>query len=545
MNISFVLDVAIALIFIYLILSLLASEIQELLATVLQWRAAHLKKSIEIMLTGGEGTKNAHQVKEIVQELYDNPLIKNISQESKEGVEAWLRHLIRSIVIFGRKSHQITLKGNEPSYMPSETFATTLLERLNLPQLAQNMTDLNLQKMIKEEIILKIESYINDGNLQITEETRYTLKNEAESFKQRINNIRADFCSSKATLLTSVNRIRDELDSFIATSQLLAPSSVQNYATYEQTGDPEVPIFITQIKSLKNAIFYQGNPSYHNDHYNNTDELIRRLQPSLAQILELLVGEVKDKKSKVDRMSEAYKSFKEEFCNLDNNDEIYKAYQAIEQEIIKIRDRLPDSVRESFAALARRAQVNLKRAQAQEQAIAEEIHQFQTEIQVWFDRSMERASGVYKRNAKGVAFAIGFLLAIILNVDTFHIVNRLRTDSALRDMLVRNGELTTQACLGSSTNSGTLECFRQEVNQTIPLPIGRDETNLRQQAQESKNWLFPPMRSFLGWVVSGLAIAMGAPFWFELLGKIINVRNSGKPPAKISVHQSPQLPTLR
>ncbi|WP_392435895.1 hypothetical protein ACF3DV_29255 [Chlorogloeopsis fritschii PCC 9212] len=141
MNISFVLDVAIALIFIYLILSLLASEIQELLATVLQWRAAHLKKSIEIMLTGGEGTKNAHQVKEIVQELYDNPLIKNISQESKEGVEAWLRHLIRSIVIFGRKSHQITLKGNEPSYMPSETFATTLLERLNLPQLAQNMTD--------------------------------------------------------------------------------------------------------------------------------------------------------------------------------------------------------------------------------------------------------------------------------------------------------------------------------------------------------------------------------------------------------------------
>ncbi|MFQ4141464.1 hypothetical protein [Chlorogloeopsis sp. ULAP02] len=538
MNISFVLDVAIALIFIYLILSLLASEIQELLATVLQWRAAHLKKSIEILLTGGEGTKNAHQVKEIVQELYENPLIKNISQESKEGVEAWLRHLTRSIVIFGRKSHQITLKGNEPSYMPSETFATTLLERLNLPQLAQNMTALNLQKMMKEEIILKIESYISDRNLQIADETRYTLKNEAESLKQRINSIRADFCSSKATLLTSVNRLRDELDSFISISQLLAPNSVQNYATYEQTGDPEVATFITQLKSLKNAIFYQGNPSYHNDSYNNTDELIRRLQPSLAQVLDLLVGEVKNKQSKVDRMSEAYKSFKEEFCNLDNNDEIYKAYQAIEQEIINIRDRLPDSVRESFAALARRAQVNLKRTQAHEQAIAEEIHQFQTEIQVWFDSSMERASGVYKRNAKGVAFAIGFLLAIILNADTFHIVSRLRTDSALRDMLVKNGELATQACPVSKTNSATLECFRQEVNQTIPLPIGRDATNLKQQAQESKNWLFPPLRSFLGWVVSGLAIAMGAPFWFELLGKIINVRNSGKPPVKSTVHQS-------
>ncbi|MDM9379659.1 hypothetical protein QUB80_02940 [Chlorogloeopsis sp. ULAP01] len=537
MNISFVLDVAIALIFIYLILSLLASEIQELLATVLQWRAAHLKKSIEILLTGGEGTKNDRQVKEIVQQLYDNPLIKNISQESKEGVEAWLRQLTRSIVIFGRKSHQITLKGNEPSYMPSETFATTLLERLNLPQLAQKMTALNLQKMIKEEIILKIESYVSDGNLQITEETRYTLKNEAEGFKQRINSIRADFCHRKATLLTSVNRLRDELDSFIAISQLLAPISVQHYTHGEHTGDPQVATFITQLKSLKNAIFYQGNPSYHNDHYNSTDELLRRLQPSLAQILDLLVGEVKNKHSKLERVNEAYKSFKEEFCNLDNNDDIYKAYQAIEQDIINIRDRLPNSVRESFAALARRAQVNLKRTQAHEQAIAEEIHQFQTEIQVWFDSSMERASGVYKRNAKGVAFAIGFLLAIILNADTFHIISRLRTDSALRDMLVKNGELTTQACLGS-TNSGRLECFRQEVNQTIPLPIGRDATNLKQQAQESENWLFPPLRSFLGWVVSGLAIAMGAPFWFELLGKIINVRNSGKPPVKSSVHPS-------
>jgi hypothetical protein len=47
MNLPFVLDVAIGLIFVYLILSLLTSEIQELLATLLQWRAAHLKKSIE------------------------------------------------------------------------------------------------------------------------------------------------------------------------------------------------------------------------------------------------------------------------------------------------------------------------------------------------------------------------------------------------------------------------------------------------------------------------------------------------------------------
>jgi hypothetical protein len=33
----------------------------------------------------------------------------------------------------------------------------------------------------------------------------------------------------------------------------------------------------------------------------------------------------------------------------------------------------------------------------------------------------------------------------------------------------------------------------------------------------------------LGWWISAIAISMGAPFWFDLLGKVINVRNTGRP----------------
>ena len=32
-----------------------------------------------------------------------------------------------------------------------------------------------------------------------------------------------------------------------------------------------------------------------------------------------------------------------------------------------------------------------------------------------------------------------------------------------------------------------------------------------------------------GWLISAIAISMGAPFWFDLLGKVMNVRNAGKP----------------
>ena len=52
MNLPVILDIVIGLIFIYLSFSLLASEIQAILTTILQWRATHLKKSIEELISG-------------------------------------------------------------------------------------------------------------------------------------------------------------------------------------------------------------------------------------------------------------------------------------------------------------------------------------------------------------------------------------------------------------------------------------------------------------------------------------------------------------
>ncbi len=58
MNLPFILNVLISVVFIYLILSLLASEIQELITTLLQWRAKHLKDSIESLISGGSSQES-------------------------------------------------------------------------------------------------------------------------------------------------------------------------------------------------------------------------------------------------------------------------------------------------------------------------------------------------------------------------------------------------------------------------------------------------------------------------------------------------------
>ena len=61
MSLPIVLEIAIGLIFIYLTLSLVASEIQEILSALFQWRAEHLKRSIEQLLAGEGASKRSSQ----------------------------------------------------------------------------------------------------------------------------------------------------------------------------------------------------------------------------------------------------------------------------------------------------------------------------------------------------------------------------------------------------------------------------------------------------------------------------------------------------
>ncbi|HSF72367.1 MAG TPA: hypothetical protein VLA84_01045, partial [Microcoleus sp.] len=155
------------------------------------------------------------------------------------------------------------------------------------------------------------------------------------------------------------------------------------------------------------------------------------------------------------------------------------------------------------------------------------------EIEIWFDQSMERASGVYKRNARGVAILLGTAIAVAANADTIHIINRLSKDSMLRatvnlyaEQLVANNAKT------KSNNLNSLKEVQKDVAQAldnnVPLPLGWSEQNSFKQDKQ-KNLLWPALiEKFFGWILSGVAISMGAGFWFEALNKIINIRNAGK-----------------
>jgi hypothetical protein len=179
-------------------------------------------------------------------------------------------------------------------------------------------------------------------------------------------------------------------------------------------------------------------------------------------------------------------------------------------------------MKQNIATMAKRAQYKAKTTE-------EGIRVLRQEIENSFDSSMQRAGGVYKRNAKGVAILIGIVIAFGANADTFYIIDRLSKDTALREAIVYKAQQTIdqQVLDPNLKNIDT-----NQILEDISLPIGWSEKNLAEQLGTNPIKIngvsVVSSNMIVGWLVSGFAIAMGAPFWFDLLGKVMNVRNTGK-----------------
>ncbi|MFM6679448.1 MAG: hypothetical protein ACKPIG_24565 [Microcystis panniformis] len=166
------------------------------------------------------------------------------------------------------------------------------------------------------------------------------------------------------------------------------------------------------------------------------------------------------------------------------------------------------------------------------------LENFIDEIAKTFTQIMERTSGVYKRNAKGVSFAFGFLAAALLNIDSFYVIEQLSKNPNLRqgiNQLATEVVKTNESCFKDAKDdpNKVAECTDklqvsvkdlEKINQ--PLPLGWNEKGWfnGEQIKEQNGW-----QAIFGWLMTGVAVAMGAPFWFDVLGKLINVRNTGKP----------------
>ncbi len=157
---------------------------------------------------------------------------------------------------------------------------------------------------------------------------------------------------------------------------------------------------------------------------------------------------------------------------------------------------------------------------------------FRQSIEHWFDDTMARASGWYKRYVQRIILIISIVLVASLNVDSINIAQvlwRLPTERAA----VAAAAASQAGSNGNASQSADTDV--QDVS-ALKLPIGwtpsytksTPSTDPRHVPIGAASWLI----KILGLILSVLALSLGAPFWFQALGTIASWRQSGpKPPA--------------
>lgn len=197
---------------------------------------------------------------------------------------------------------------------------------------------------------------------------------------------------------------------------------------------------------------------------------------------------------------------------------------------------------------------------------------FDKGVQSWFNDAMDRLTGAYKRNSQNRLLIIGLILAVFFNVNSLAVFDKLSKDKKARNELIAQAEKfmaennhydslhrrfqgvpwsdsgisptaddSLQKAVADSLSYIEFKNRRDSIAAFINGEIN-DANNaagigwgaikgktIREKLSNIQGWdfLFFP----LGWLITALAITLGAPFWFDLLQKFIRIRGAGvRPP---------------
>jgi hypothetical protein len=142
----------------------------------------------------------------------------------------------------------------------------------------------------------------------------------------------------------------------------------------------------------------------------------------------------------------------------------------------------------------------------------QDIAQAETNIKTWFEDSMDRVSGWYKRTVQIWTLVIGLVLALALNADTLRIGKSLWQDTATRSAIVAQAQV--RAKLDNGATSGLTADDQKALGQLLGWETSPDCW-----------WTWG-----VGILLTTAAVSLGAPFWFDALKRFVNLRPAGKSP---------------
>jgi hypothetical protein len=215
-----------------------------------------------------------------------------------------------------------------------------------------------------------------------------------------------------------------------------------------------------------------------------------------------------------------------------------------------------DTVRSSIATLPN-SQVQRAILNAVDRANGD-LATAQKNLEDWFNSGMDRVSGWYKRRTQLILFVLGFVAAVALNLDTFAALDVVNTNKSIRDQMVATAEGFSRAnatAASAQSDADKAKALATDLD-ALHLPLGwKDFLPVPQSVCPSSGspgcgtsfWtrgnIGSILKMILGWLITAAAVTLGAPFWFDLLSKFIQVRSTLKPePAKKASDQPANAP---
>ncbi len=478
MDLNAVIEVAIGLIFMWITLSLATIQIQEWITTMLDKRAKDMEASLHEMLANPN----------LKSQFYDHPVIRGLTAKKRKNPSTIPTWFYRYPIVRGFTREKRKL----PSYIPAQTFATAMFDIA--------MTA-GTESSIIQQGILKI----RDDFQKASEEAKNKPKDRA--------------------VIDALNILADLARSAAATE---AGTSITNY-----TKD----VLTKEVNRLSDRYIKSDNV--------DKQQVGKALKRALREASLIADGEMARVKQAVNEGSNADGSKTEQ--------------AAVDPVLSQLRGGvaalsvISPELNQTLSAL-------LLNVEEYTQGTERQIAKARGNLENWFNSSMDRVSGVFKRYSQVVALILGVIFSLFLNVDSLSLAQYLWREPAVRQVLV--AQASTYQPSDNKTGANPQETIQQFTQQFggLNLPLGWDIAVYDKTAlYNSQCQLFPHGSQYFGIPVFGSnicltqphaedstnillklfgilitagATAQGAPFWFDLLKKLVNLRGTGPNPAE-------------
>ena len=148
---------------------------------------------------------------------------------------------------------------------------------------------------------------------------------------------------------------------------------------------------------------------------------------------------------------------------------------------------------------------------------------------------MNRVTGWYKRTSQIRIYVLAAAVTLFMNADSLKILKTLWNNPTMSAVLVEDTKARLQKPSAVPENDAITTQERQLLGQVTGWQGDWYTDWPHPKGAAFWSWIAYLLKErFGGWLITILAVSLGAPFWFDTLSRFMNVRSAGKPPDKSS-----------